>query len=240
MRKVQFAPNNIYHIYNRGVEKRDIFIDDNDRWRFLQGLYLFNDIETSSKLLWELERSCGAMNFKVIKKYFSENRDGPREPLVRIMVDCLMPNHYHLLLEEIQEGGISKFMHKLGTGYTMYFNKKYNRVGGLFQGPFKAILVDNQLYLEYLLVYINVLNPWQLIEPNLKEHGVNDKIKVINFAESYLWSTHKEYLQIRDSIIIDKGLFNDIFPSGRNYQEFVESILQEKDKFDSISQLFLE
>ena len=71
MRKVQFAPNNIYHIYNRGVEKRDIFIDDNDRWRFLQGLYLFNDIETSSKLLWELERSCGAMNFKVIKKYFS-------------------------------------------------------------------------------------------------------------------------------------------------------------------------
>ena len=67
MRKVRFVEGNIYHLYNRGVEKREIFMDDNDRWRFLQGLFLFNDVETSQGLLWQLERDNKRVNFKVIK-----------------------------------------------------------------------------------------------------------------------------------------------------------------------------
>mgnify|MGYP001583263844 CR=1 FL=1 len=240
MRKITFLPGNIYHIYNRGVEKRNVFINDNDRWRFLQGLFLFNDINTSSKLLWELERLHGAANFKTLKEYFSENKNKYREPLIRIMADCLMPNHYHLLIEELKEGGITKFMHKFGTGYTMYFNKKYDRVGSLFQGPFKAVPVEEETHLEYLLVYVNVINPGQLIESNLKEEGIKNKKEIMNFAKSYLWSTHKEYLQTRDSIIIDKGLLGEIFPDGKKYEEFVESVLSEMEKFNNISHLFLE
>jgi putative transposase len=239
MRKVQFAPNNVYHIYNRGVDKRTIFLDDNDRWRFLQALFLFNDVKTSTNALWEIERSRGAANFSTIKDYFSENYYR-RDPIVKIMADCLMPNHYHLIIEEIQEGGISRFMHKFGTGFTMYFNQKYKRSGALFQGPFKAIPVDDQSYLEYLLVYINVINPGQLIEPNLKENGVEDMEKILDFARSYLWSTHREYLQIRDSTIIDKGLLGDVFPSGRIYEEFVKSAIFQKNKFDNIKYLLLE
>lgn len=239
MRKIKFIENNIYHLYNRGVEKRDIFLDDNDRWRFLQALFIFNDVKTSSKLLWELERSHKGLNFKIIKDYFAQNNI-VRNPLVRIMADCLMPNHYHLLVEEIRNGGISKFMHKLGTGYTMYFNKRYNRIGGLFQGTFKVALVNSEDYLQYLLVYINVMNPGQLIEPDLKEEGVKNKRKVIDFAKSYFWSTNKEYLQTRESIIIDKGLLGDIFPNGKEYSDFVNAILLGKIKFENISDIFLE
>ncbi len=240
MRKVTFAPYNIYHLYNRGVEKRDIFMDDNDRWRFLQGLFLFNDVNTSANLLWELERLHGGANFKTIKEHFFGADKKPREPIVRIMADCLMPNHYHLLIEELQENGISKFMHKLGTGYTMFFNKKYGRVGSLFQGTFKAVLVDKESQLDYLLAYINVLNPGQLVEPNLKEDGVKNKEAIIDFAKAYLWSTNKEYLHTRESIIIDKGLLGQVFPDGQTYEAFINAILLDKSKFDSISDLFLE
>ena len=239
MRKVQFAKGNIYHIYNRGVEKRDIFIDNKDRWRFLQGLFLFNDVKTSSSLLWEFERSNQGLNFKTIKAYFS-NSENNRDPLIKIMGDCLMPNHYHLIVEELCDGGISKFMHKLGTGYTNYFNKRYNRVGGLFQGTFKAALVDNDSYLSYLIAYVNVINPGQLVEPNLKEEGIKNKEKVIEFANNYLWSTHKEYLQTRDSIIIDKGILGEIFPDGKRYEEFIESVLLRKSKFEGMSQLLFD
>lgn len=239
MRNIQFIKNHFYHIYNRGVEKRNIFLDDNNRWRFLQGLFLFNDENSSANLLWRLEKSRGAANFKVLREFLKENKDKVRLPLVRIMADCFMPNHYHLILEELAEGGITRFMHKLGTGYTQYFNKKYKRVGSLFQGPFKAILIDDELYLQYLLIYLNVINPGELVEPSLKEEGIKDIDTVMKFAEEYLWSTHKEYLQKRESMIIDKGILGELFSEPKNYLEFVRSVLSEK-KFEMIGRLTLE
>ena len=238
-RKVKFAPNYIYHVYNRGVEKRDIFLVDADRWRFLQALLLFNREKSPFNLLWKLEREHqGRMNFRILKEFLERNSK-QEVPLVRIMADCLMPNHYHLILEELQEGGIIKFMHKLGTGYTMYFNKKYDRVGGLFQGTFKAVQVDTDEYLQNLLVYVNVINPGQLIEPNLKEEGVKDVEKIMQFAKAYPWSTHQEYLGIRESPIIDKGVAHSLFPSGAKYKEFVENALLTR-KINTIEHLMLE
>lgn len=155
-RKVRFITGHIYHIYNRGVEKRDVFLADADRWRFLQGLFVFNDVNVSSGLLWDLEQKEGSANFKTIKEYFKKNPVS-KNPLVRIFVDCLMPNHFHLILQQLVQDGISKFMHKLGVGYTKYFNKKYNRVGPLFQGPFKAVMVEDDFYLKYLVVILNIL-----------------------------------------------------------------------------------
>ena len=237
-RKIQFAKNQIYHVYNRGVEKRNIFGDENDRWRFLQGLSLFNDERATANLLWQLEKSRKEVNFRVLREYF-EKEGRKQMPLVRIMADCLMPNHYHLLLEELVDGGITKFMHKLGTGYVKYFNKKYDRVGGLFQGRFQAIRVDKDIHLQYLLVYINVLNPGQLLEPNLKEEGIRNIEGIMEFAAGYPWSTHQEYLGKRESRIIDKGICDSFFRNPVEYQDFVRRVLEAK-KYRNIEHLFLE
>lgn len=236
MRKVKFVLNKIYHIYNRGVDKREIFLEETDKWRCLQGLCLFNDEKNSSNILWQIEKNRGEVNLRILKNYIIKEE---KKPLVRILSYCLMPNHYHLLVEELQEGGITNFMHKLGGGYTRYFNNKYQRSGSLFEGPFEAVLVENEIYFQYLLVYINVVNPGQLIEPELKEKGIIDFERVMKFVDEYLWSTHQEYMGKRGSIIIDKGLLGEIFPTPESYRSFVEAVLKTK-KFDEISHLTLE
>jgi len=239
MRKVKFEQGKIYHVLNRGVEKRIIFINDSDKWRFLQGLYLFNNDNSSFSALYNIEReNKGRINFVLLKKFISDNSTN-RNPLVRIMAVCLMPNHYHLLVEELQQNGISRFMHKSGVGYACFFNKKYNRVGPLFQGRFKAVAIENDLQLQYILAYINVINPGQLAEPELKERGVDNTEKIFNFAKQFSWSTNPDYLGIRDSIIIDKGIFNEFFPTPEKYEEFIKNILSSK-KYNSIDKFFLE
>lgn len=233
MRRVKFAPNSIYHIYNRGVEKRRIFVDDRDRWRFVQGLFLFNDERAKANLLWRIEReNAGRINFRILREFMEKN-EADRKPLVRIIADCLMPNHFHLILEELADNGISKFMHKLGTGFAMYFNKRYERVGSLFQGRFKAVHVDNDAYLKNLLVYVNVINPAELIEPNFKEEGLKDIESVMSFTKNFVWSTNQEYLGLRDSPIVDKGIVSTLFPTPAEYEDFVRTVLLTK-KVDTI------
>jgi len=238
MRTIQFIKGHFYHIFNRGVEKRDIFESEADMWRFLQALFLFNDEKSLISSLYGLERDKGAMNFSVIKNFFQEQGYN-RDPLVRICADCLMPNHFHLLIEEIKENGISRFMHKIGTGYTNFFNAKYDRVGSLLQGPYKAVMVENDDYLQYLLAYINIINPAQLIEPEIKEKGVMDIDKVLDFAENYQWSTHQYYLGKMESIIVDKGIFQNFFPTPEEYRDFSKKILLGR-QYKSASSLFLE
>lgn len=239
MRKIKFVKGNYYHIFNRGVEKRIIFNNDRDKWRFLQGLFLFNNKDSSFSVLFQIEKeNKGKINFTLLKE-FIDSQQKNRKPLVRIMADCLMPNHYHLLVEEIEDNGISRFMHKLGIGYSKYFNKKYERVGSLFQGTFKAVPIEKDLYLKYLLIYINIINPGQLIEPELKEKGVNNLKKVMDFAKNYSFGTHQDYLGLRDSIIIDKGILRDFFPDAKQYHQFTKDILSSK-QYDIINRLVLE
>ncbi len=239
MRKIKFGPGIICHIFNRGVDKRNIFNSEADMWRFLQGMFLFNEEDISLGILRQIEReNKGRINFNLLKEFIEKNKSN-RLPLVRIMADCLMPNHFHLILQEIKENGISKFMHRLGTGYTNYFNIKNTRIGSLLEGPFKAVKIDSDEYLKYLLVYINVINPGQLIEPELKEKGVMDINKVLNFAENYSFSTNPDYLGIRDSIIIDKGLLGEFFNDPIKYRNFTKDVLLSK-KYNLASNFFLE
>lgn len=238
MRRTKFEPEKIYHIYNRGVEKRDVFLTDGDRWRFLQGMYLFNDESASTNLLYRLEKEKGKMHFGILKEYVTRGVV-KRKPLVRIMADCLKPNHFHLLLQEIQENGISRFMHKLAIGYTGYFNKKYERVGSLFQGTFKAVEVTNNEQLMYLLAYINAINPGQELEPELKAVAQNPR-QILEFIEHYPWSTHLEYLGKRDSIIMEKGLAGELFPTPKAYLKFVSGIIGGKKKLVLSQGFFLE
>ena len=237
-RKHPFIVGSVYHIYNRGVAKYPICKEEGDYWRFLQGLCLFNDTKSTNRVLWELERQRGELNLRVLRDYVVDPKN-ERDKLVRILAYCVIDNHYHLLVEEIREGGASQFMHKLGMGYAKFFNEKYKRVGHLFQDRFKNILVDNDLYLQYLLVYINVLNPANFVALNWKEEGITNIEEVLRCAKEYPWSSHQDYLGLRNSIILEKGIFDTLLSTPQAYSDLVNVVLAGK-KHKVIAHLTLE
>ena len=150
-----------YHCYSRGVDKRATFLDDHDYLCFLQLVYLAN----SDRIL---QRS----SFSGFTH--RERLQVPRgERLVAVGAYCLMPNHFHLLVQEATEGGISKFMQRLGTAYAMYFNAKYERTGNLFVKPFRSKHVNHDRYFRYVAQYIH-LNAAEVYEPGWKQGRVDD------------------------------------------------------------------
>lgn len=138
-----FVSDQFYHIYNRGVEKRKIFLDNKDYYRFLETLNFYRKSPQPMKLS-DFRR--GAIQYKKIDKQIQT---------VKIYCYCLMPNHFHLLTQQLEEGGISEFMRKISDSYTRYFNTKHERVGPLFQGVFKAKLIETDEYLLQLSKYIH-------------------------------------------------------------------------------------
>ncbi|MFH1978862.1 MAG: transposase [Patescibacteria group bacterium] len=173
-----FVNGHFYHVFNRGVDKRDVFLEDTDYWRFLFDVKEFNDVNSTINILRRLNKEA----LDPVDK----------DPLVEVICYCLMPNHFHLVLKQLKDGGISKFMQKIGIGYTNYFNQKNERSGVLFQGKFKAILVDKDNYLNYLIQYIH-LNPLDLIEPGWKKEGLKNWRKAKAFLEVYRWADCKNY-----------------------------------------------
>ncbi len=136
---------------------------------------------------------------------------------------CLMPNHFHLLIKCKNEKGITNFMHRLTTAYTMYFNKRYERVGPLFQGTFKAEHANSDEYLKYLFSYIH-LNPIKLIDPLWKENGIGDVEKAQSFLDEYTYSSYLDYssdFNRKVSVLLDKGAFPEYFSSK---EEFLSNI----------------
>ena len=179
-RNIKLSPNEYYHIYNRGVDKRKIFSGEKDYERFLALLYLGN-----SNIAVDLK-----LQGRTLKEVLNITRE---KTLVDICAYCLMPNHIHLLIHEKEENGISRFMQKITTAYTMYFNKKNDRTGSLFQGKFKATHADHDNYLKYLISYIH-LNPVKLIEPSWKETGISKRKRAESFLESYRYSSYRDFL----------------------------------------------
>ena len=188
----------IYHIYNRGTDKRIIFNDDLDYRRFVELLFLSNMSE--------------AVNLRDIRKVFDSVFDFERsDPLVHIGAYCLMPNHFHILLTPAVENGVHMFMLKLATGYSMYFNNRNNRTGALFQGKFKSQHANSDEYLKYLFAYIH-LNPVKLIQPDWKENGVRDIEKVKQYLDGYKYSSLKDYFGAREeTAILDPKKFPEYF-----------------------------
>lgn len=179
------APGEIYHIYNRGVEKRSVFENSDDYYRFIRCLFELNDANPVGKLYIKKIPDVPLPEFK------------KRDMLIDILVFCLMPNHYHLIVQERVENGTTAFMRKLGTGYTNYFNQKYQRVGPLFQGIFKLIHVERDEQLQYLPFYIH-LNPLDLILPNWREGILDDTKKALKFLHDYRWSSYRDYINIKN------------------------------------------
>lgn len=147
MRKLSFSTGEMYHVYNRGVDKRNLFKDRSDLQRFVQGMVEFN-----------VEEPIGSIYEQSFRKRIKEsNADRSKaQKLVDFICYCVNPNHYHFLLRQRSDDGISKFMKRLGGGYSWYFNNRHERSGTLFQGPFKAVHVGSNEYLLHLSVYVNL------------------------------------------------------------------------------------
>ena len=128
-----------------------------------------------------------------------------------------MSNHFHILAKEIEEGGLSAFMQKVGTAHTMYFDKKYDKSGGLFQGTFKAKHVDNDRYLKYIYAYIH-LNAVDLVEPGWRERGLRNVVRVNEHLKNYRYSSLPDYIGTsrREAKILKKGAFPKYFSSPKD------------------------
>ncbi len=182
MQKPQFAEDQIYHIFNRGVEKREVFMDEKDYFRFVHDLYEFNDEDRVYNSSYFLKRKLKSIEVQPQRKL-----------LVDILAFVLMPNHFHLILRQRIENGIVKFLHKIGTGYTMYFNQKHERVGSLFQGRFKAVLVLKRAHFIHLPFYLH-FNPLEL----MSNYRGSTSIDKMNFLEKYRWSSFPDYVGIKN------------------------------------------
>lgn len=218
MPRPRYAPNLFYHIYNRGVEKRDIVLDNRDRARFIHDLYEFNDRDA----VFNLSRRTDVRDpISFIKTSLKK-----RKRLIDIVAFCLMPNHYHLLLRQRVENGISLFMQKLGIGYTMFFNLRYERNGVLFQGKYKVVSVDKDSYLKHLIRYIH-LNPLDLLDVDWRRGDIRNRDQAERFLSDYRWSSHLDYLGKKNfPSLLQRDSLPQYFADIREYQAFLRDWTQ--------------
>lgn len=146
MRKDPLITDQYYHIYNRGVDKRDIFMNKNDLDRFVLSVKEFNTQKPIGSIR-ENEKN---------KSDIDRLRNKDHESLVFIMCYCFNPNHFHFIIKQKVDGGISEFFKRLLGGYTKYFNETHNRNGALFQGRFKSKLIQDDQYFLKIRPYVNI------------------------------------------------------------------------------------
>jgi len=188
MRTTQFIENGYYHIFNRGVDKRNVFLRYGHYSRFIHTILSL--LNTGSATERSTKNQGLALKYKI-----------------NIICYCLMPNHYHFLLQQIEDGGISEFMHNLNTSYTMYFNKNNNRTGRLFEYTFKAKEIDSDELLLHISRYIH-LNP-------RVAHIVQD-------LSLYPWSSYLEYIGEKDEPFCQKKIIlNHFHDDSKKYEGFV-------------------
>src|SRR3989338_8564324 len=206
-RKAIFSNNEFYHIFNRGVDKRKIILDHDDSDRFLKSILFFNS-----------KKPIGS----IYEKTFSKNKLSPlggltakSDKLVNIVAYCLNPNHFHFILEQKIDGGISEFMKRLGGGYTWYFNHKQKRSGSLFQGSFKSVFVDKNEYLLHLSAYVNL---------NDSVHRCGGLTATSKFSRSSM----DEYVNDKNNFsICEKNIILSQFKNKEDYRNFATSSLGE-------------
>ena len=206
IRQILLTEGEYYHIYNRGNSKQIIFHDEQD-YRYFMDLLLFMNSKKRLK----------------VRDAKSNNND---EAVVFVGVFCLMPNHFHLLLKQKMENGITIFMQKLSTSYVMYYNKKYKRRGGLFEGRFKAKHASDDVYLKYLFSYIH-LNPIKLIDLNWKNNKINGK--KYEFLEKYKYSSFNEYKN-NEYVYVSKKDFPKYFPTADHFLKEISYWLKFENK----------
>ncbi len=203
-----YVKDGFYHIYNRGVAKQDIYLDDQDYKVFLK--YLKEALDKPETKI--VERYVQGRSFNVtergVKNFNNE---------ISLVAYCLMPNHFHLLIKQNSTKSMESFMRSLITRYASYFNKKYDRVGPVFQGRYKAVLVTKDEYLLHLTRYIH-LNPLEYLHDIAKAYS------------SYLdYIGKRKILWVKPELILK--FFNyqvsPEFTKINNYKDFVEKYKKE-------------
>lgn len=204
-RAVSFCVGEFYHLYNRGTDKRPLFQDRADYVRFQTLLHIANS--SQSRKIRDLSRN-GANPYEARIS----------EPLVGIGAYCLMPNHFHILLTPLAEEGVPRFMKKLGTSYSMYFNTRYVRTGTLFEGKYKSQYADTDRYLKYLYAYIH-LNPLKVCR-----EGEEDPLTAL---KRYPYSSLLDYLgyERTEGAILEPGAFPEYFREAADHIHDLEEWL---------------
>jgi len=188
-------------------------MDEKDYLRFLISMREFNQMKPIESLYRQEQLRRQTREEAEPLRFALANRRGSAS-LVEIICYCLNPNHYHFLLKQKKEKGIEKFMQKLGTGYTMYFNEKYKRSGSLFQGTFKSIQVKTDGYFWQLSCYING----------------NPEIHKISKAEDYKWSSYRDYLEKRNGTLSNKNIILKDFDNIKEYKNLVDMVIKESQR----------
>ena len=212
-RIIPLVTGEIYHIYNRGSEKRPIFDTRSDHKRFLKTLRYYQLEGPKPKL-----------------SHFSEsspNKPDPSKKIVEIICYCLMPNHFHLMLKQIKDSGITEFVGKLSNSYTKYYNTKHNRVGPLLQGEFKSVLVESEEQLIHLSRYIH-LNP--------------TSAGLVKKPQEWYFSSYCEYItgsndKNHDNLCQYENLI-DLSP--KEYKKFVQERISYQQELSKIKHVLLE
>jgi len=206
MRKINFVTGELYHIMNRGVDKRIIFDNKEDVERFFLCL---NELNTSNVTfgIKEIKRN-NKFQHSVLEKIKDDD-----DKLVDFIGYNVLPNHFHFILRQRSEAGISKFLHKIQMAYTKYYNAKNTRSGGLFQGAFRAEHVDSNEYLLHLSAYVNL-----------------NHLLHVKFQHSVLETSSSIGQYIGDSngiIKCDTGIILDQFESKNGYEKFMMDTLED-------------
>lgn len=217
-RTITFSTDEWYHCFSRGVDKRKIFLSKADYERFLMLMYVCNS--TTPLHLSSLVRT--PVQGRALNKVLEQERG---EPLVDIGAYALMPNHYHLLLSELVEGGLSEFMHRVGTGYTMYFNKKYARTGALFSSRFKARHVATDQYFRRVVNYIHG-NPAELYVPTWKDGIIPHPRALYKNLSTYPYSSFPDYEDERSvrnlAVLINKERVLAVLDEPLTFEQLIE------------------
>jgi putative transposase len=207
MRTVNIASGEYYHILNRGNNKQVIFLDDYDWSRFLFLILYFQ----SPVVLDHVSRQ--AFNFVKNKNFNISEQDQTeivKKRLVELVNFALMPNHFHLTVRQVKENGIAQYMQRVLCAYTKYFNTKYKKSGHLFQGPYKAVHVENNNQLLYLSAYIH-RNPREIKKWKNKE-------------QDYPWSSYQDYVkENRWGQLIQQDIILEQFCDKKDYEKFLQT-----------------
>ena len=215
MRDFEFQIGDYCHVFNRGAGKQVIYQDQNDYKRFYQSLFLFNSAT--------FKNTGGHTDMRddVLLEMIDKS-EPEREPFVEIISYCLLPNHFHLLLKQVRPDGIPIFLHKLSMGYSKYFNLRHKRSGTLYEGTYKAVLVEREGHLEHLPRYIH-LNALDTTSVDWRNHPVNDWSRVKMILDSYPWSSHHVYAGGQEPLrVIHTAEIKKWFPETDAYWNYIK------------------
>src|SRR3989344_7741156 len=223
----------LYHILNHSIEGRNLFLDSQDYARFIHNLYEFNDTRPADNLyrLFDPEmKDLRGLSFR-----------RTRNKLVEIHGWVFMEDHYHLLISELIEDGLSKFMMKVNVGYAKYYNERYVRHGHVFQSKTKNILITHKAHFLYVLHYLH-LNPLDYLSGatewrNRDKSGIKNAKEALEYLGGYRWSSYLDYCGKKNfPSLLTKNLFGDMFG---NYQEAMKKYLKDAEE-SSVIDLVLE